>query len=352
MFIVVCVFDLDGQSFASRASTSHTSSSRGSAFRQQTSPPVVQSESNVVLVPTLVRTKAGDVVHGLSASDFIVDDDGIEQSVRLNDSPDFEPLSIVVALEVSRDAAPLFARSGTAKQHSTEAPLSGLGTMMEAFVGQDRANVAVVAFDSQVRLVQDFSRDIPMVAGRLEKLSPGDGGAAILDAVSYSAGLLNHRPANERRVLILISETRDQDSRLARIPNVVQEIGLSNTLVYSLAFSAARVQFLHDLHQQPTRNTDPDLLAPLMIGADSMRKNTARTVATLAGGEYATFTNARNFDARLERFAGDDRDRYMLSFQPTNPKPGPHTITVQLRNRELGYVVTARNMYWSVQRSR
>lgn len=64
----------------------------------------------------------------------------------------------------------------------------------------------------------------------------GDDGAAILDAVSYSAKLLNLRPATGRRVLILISETRDQGSHIAKIANVVQEIGLSNTLVYSLAF--------------------------------------------------------------------------------------------------------------------
>lgn len=344
MLIVVCAFKIEARpslfAFASGVSTS----------RPQTNPPTVQSESTVVLVPTLVRTKAGDVVHGLSAADFIVDDDGRAQSVRLEDSPDVEPLSLVLAVQVGDTAKLILPKPDAAKRPSTEAPLSGLGTMLLAFVGQDKADVAVVSFDSHVYLTQDFSEDIPSVAEKLDKLSRGDGGAAILDAVSYSIGLLNHHRTSGRRVLILISETRDQGSRIARVPNVVQEVGLGNTVVYSLAFSSSRAQFMHDLHEQPQRGADADLLAPLTIAANSVRKNTARTVATLAGGEYATFTNARSFDRDLEGFAGDDRDRYILSFQPTNPKPGPHSITVRLRSSESGYVVTARNMYWSVAR--
>jgi VWFA-related protein len=317
--------------------------------RRQTNSPTVRSESTVVLGPTLVKARAGDIVHGLTAKDFVVEDNGIEQAVRLDDSPDSTSFSIVVAVEVGRDATLLFpASEKTAKHAPAEAPLTGLGTMIEAFVGQTKADVAVVAFDSQVRLVQGFSEDIPMVAGKLDRLGPGDGGAAILDAVSYSARLLYGRAVNDRRVLILISETRDQGSHLAKIPNLVQEIGLSNTLVYGLAFSPARAQFFHDLHEQPKRNTDPNLLAPLMIAANGMRNNAAKTLALLAGGEYATFTSARSFDEHLEAFAGDDRDRYLLTFQPAKPKPGPHRIAVRLRSANSGFTVTARTMYWSV----
>jgi VWFA-related protein len=316
----------------------------------QTNPPPFRSESTVVLVPTLVRTKSGEVVHGLTADDFIVEDNGVDQSVRLDNSVDIEPLSVVVTVEIGRDAVLILPTAGTGKTPSAEAPLSGLGTMLKAFVGQDEADVAVVSFDSHVHLVQGFSEDIPSVADKLDKLAPGDDGAAILDAVSYSVELFNHQATNGRRVLLLISETRDQGSHIARIANIVQEVGLSNTIVYSLAFSPARAEFMHDLHEQPARNTYPNLLAPLMIGANSVRKNSAMTIARLAGGEYATFTNARSFDEHIETFAGDDRDRYVLAFQPQSPKPGPHTITVRLRNRQPGYTVTARSMYWSVAR--
>ena len=37
------------------------------------------AQSNVVLVPTLVRDANGNVVYGLQATDFVIEDDGLEQ---------------------------------------------------------------------------------------------------------------------------------------------------------------------------------------------------------------------------------------------------------------------------------
>jgi hypothetical protein len=44
----------------------------------QTNSPSIRSGSTVVLLPTLVKTKSGDIVFGLSARDFVVEDDGVE----------------------------------------------------------------------------------------------------------------------------------------------------------------------------------------------------------------------------------------------------------------------------------
>ena len=68
----------------------------------------LRSESNLVLVPTLVRTKAGQITYGLDAKDFVIEDDGIEQSVTLDESPEREPTSLVVALQVGRKASSQF----------------------------------------------------------------------------------------------------------------------------------------------------------------------------------------------------------------------------------------------------
>ena len=158
----------------------------------QTTPPAISSESTVVLVPTLVKTKSGGLVLGLAARDFIVEDDGVEQSIQLDDSPEGDPISVVVAVQLGRTAAlqlekpqPPSLGDDAGPRSRSGASLSGLGTMLESYVGEGRAEVAVVTFDSQVQLLQDFTEDIPAVADRLRKLGPGDDGAAILDAVLY-----------------------------------------------------------------------------------------------------------------------------------------------------------------------
>ena len=65
-----------------------------------------------------------------------------------------------------------------------------MGTMLENFIGAMDAEIAVVAFDSRVSLVQNFTRDIPVVNEKLNGLEgSGDSGSAILDAVNYAFSL-------------------------------------------------------------------------------------------------------------------------------------------------------------------
>jgi VWFA-related protein len=329
-----------------------------SICRAQQNPPVIHSQSTVVLVPTLVKTKSGEIIHGLTANDFIVEDNGVEQKVQLDDSPDAEPISVVVAVQTGRTAElqldqPESLSAGTgasSSRHSHKAPLTGLGTMLESYVGESQASVAVVTFDSQIQLLQNFSEDIPGTANALRSIEPGDGGAVILDALLYSLDLLEHRPPEDRRVIILISESRDHGSHVAKLEDVVQRVGVTNTLVYSLSFSPARAEFMRDVTGKNPNSGQTDLLAPIVMAVNALRKNIPGAVAQLTGGDYETFGNKRSFDVQMDALAGRDRNRYFLSFQPTDTKPGPHTITVRLRNPGPKHIVTARTMYWAGER--
>lgn len=306
---------------------------------------MVRSRSAVVLVPTLVRTKSGGAVLNLTAKDFIIEDDGVEQQVLLDESPEAEPVSLVVCVQVGRDAEfHLLNPDGSGK---TGASLSGIGTMLESYIGEGKASVAAVSFDSQVQIVQDFTEDIPRAAEKLTLLGPGDGGAAILDAVLRSIDMLDQRPPRDRRVILLISESRDHGSHVAKLENVIERLGATNTLVYSVSFSPARTELMRDIHGQNPDSGSIDLLAPIVMGVNGLRKNAAGTVAELSGGEYVTFKGKRAFDAQMDAVSGDDHDRYLLSFQPANPKPGPHTLTVKLRKPQQNQIVIARTMYWA-----
>ena len=59
-------------------------------------------QSQLVLVPTAVQTPKGDEIYGLTADSFLVEDNGVRQRVRLDDSGTVQPLSIVVAVQCSR----------------------------------------------------------------------------------------------------------------------------------------------------------------------------------------------------------------------------------------------------------
>jgi hypothetical protein len=336
-----------------------------SGMGAQESSTTLRSESNTVLVPTLVTTKAGKVVYGLGAGDFIIEDDGIEQRTIVDDSPSAEPISLVVALQIGRKASLQFKKKDDAslydrfyseqerkdcrlRKHPCPTAISGLGTMLEALTEETRGEVAVITFDGDVYLFQDFTTDVPTLSRRLKVLTPGDDGAAILDALRFSLEILKLHAKNSRRVVLVVSEGRDHGSHSSTYPALVQQLTLSNTLVCSLTFSPSRSEFMQGLKAAPVSEST-DLLAPIRASIDGMRKSLAVEIANLTGGEARRFKDKSTFDSAFASVDNDIRGRYLLSFQPRHPTPGPHTIRVRLRDSQRDLVLRARNGYWAVQ---
>lgn len=303
----------------------------GIALGQEAS---IRTQSNVVIIPALVKSAKGDLVSGLKAEDFVVEDDGVEQPVHLDETAEGSQLSIVVAIQTGRRAGYEFPR------------IRGLGAMLDPLLDSGLGRVAIVEFDSQTQLMQGFSGSSDKTSETLKGLQQGNGGAAILDALDYSVKLLEKAPAQRRRVLLLVSETRDHGSS-SKIDKVVEEIGRSSAAVYALSFSPSRSNVLDTMRgnnmdeMQPT----PDLLAPIYMATQAMKKNTPKTVASMTGGEYESFATQKTFDTRMVDFTNHIHNRYMLSIEPKDPHPGLHQLRVRLRDGGDGMVL-ARTSYW------
>ncbi|MGA8502651.1 MAG: VWA domain-containing protein [Candidatus Sulfotelmatobacter sp.] len=295
----------------------------------------IHTQSNVVIIPALVKNAKGEAVYGLGAKDFVVEDDGVEQAVRLDEAAEGSAISLVIAIQRGRRANYEFPR------------IRGLSAMVDPIVEAGLGRVAIVEFDSQAELIQDFSGNSDKTTETLKALQPGDGGAAILDAVDYSVKLLEKAPRERQRVLLLISETRDHGSHEAKVDDVVAAIGQSNTAVYALAFSPSRSNVLDTMRGNNIEemHPSPDLLAPFILAAEAMKKNVPRTVAAMTGGEYELFATRTNFEARMIDFTNHLHSRYLLSIEPKNPHAGLHQIRVRLRDPG-DRTVLARSRYW------
>jgi VWFA-related protein len=304
----------------------------GLTFAQE---PAFHSQTNTVLAPALVRDEKGHAVYGLQAKDFVVEDDGVAQTVSLDEPAHAQPISLVVAIQRGGRASYEFSR------------MRGLSTMLEPILSGGNVEVALIEFDSGVDLVQDFTHDAGRIEHELEKLETGDGGAAILDAVFLSEGLLRDRPRENQKMLLLISETRDHGS-IAKIDGVVGAVGTSSTLVYALAFSPAASNVMDTIRGNniDEMHAAPDLLAVLKLAREGLRKNVPESIASMTGGEYALFETRQGFETRMNEFDNHLRSRYLLSFAPKDPHPGLHAIRVQLKNGGKETVL-ARTSYWA-----
>jgi VWFA-related protein len=294
-------------------------------------PPTIRVNTSVVLVPTLVEKPTGEVVYGLGATDFTLEDNGVKQEIHVDDDLDTQPVSLVVCIERGRSSGLEFDK------------LAKLGPLLDLFTAGGRGEAALVVFDSKPVYLDAFSRDTDYITEDLQQLRPGDGGAAILDAVGYSVDLLEHRPPDHRRVLLLISESRDHGSKKFSATDLVERIGTSNTLVLSLTFSPTKANLI----DWGKGNPGGSLLAPLMMAIAAVHKNAAREIASMSGGEYAAFTKEKGFQDRVDELASHSRNRYILSFHPSDLTPGLHTIQVKLNN-DYNARVVARASYWAV----
>jgi VWFA-related protein len=298
--------------------------------------PSFSSRSNLVPVPTLVRDAQGNAVYGLRAQDFIIEDDGVEQAVHLDDPAEAEPISFLIAVQYGRRAEREFGRMG------------GLAAMLDPILSGPQNEAALLVFDSKLNLVHDFTKQAEVIETDLKNLEPGDHGAAILDAVAYSAKMLAKRPEGRQRVLLLISETRDHGSHFAKIDDAVRLVGVTHTLVYALPFSPYISQQL-DTARGSNRDewgTGVDFIEKLAAARQAMRKNSAKALASMTGGEYELFATRKKFESDLIGFANHLHSRYLLSFEPKDPHAGLHRIRVRLRNAGSNQTLLFRSTYW------
>lgn len=294
------------------------------------------SRSNLVEVPTLVLDRDGKVVEGLRTEDFVIEDDGAGQKVQLNDDPDVRPISVMIAIQVGGRANREYGR------------ISTLPSMLDPVLTGPDVEAAVLYFDSKLNLVQDFSNNSERTENVVKDLPSGDSGAAILDAIAYSARLLARQPPEREKVLLLISETRDHGSKFTKLDELVPLIGGNNISVYTLPFSPYKSQQLDVLRGSNRDEWGPEIniLEKLEDIHQAMRKNTPRTLAEITGAEYEPFASHNAFESNMLNFTNHLYSRYRLSFAPKDPAPGLHQIRVRLRDPKPGERLLFRTSYW------
>jgi VWFA-related protein len=352
------------------------------------------AQTSLVIVPALVRSKSGQLVFNLDASDFALTDDGIPQKLMLEPDTGGEPLALVVVVEVG----------GAGAREFDNDKLAPLAPMLESMVGNVPHSIAVVAFDSQPKLVQQFTSNVDAAAKAIVALTPGcsrqhhmenceapgsfhdlstaDNGAAILDALGFAVGLLRDQPFSDRRAILLVSETIDRGSELT-VDDAVRALSDTNTAIYSFGFSTGKSEAAHYAYRElpgshrysnPPNGCmgkdpvpDPDathsktvqaydcltqLAPPLALAkmaailiTDGLHRNVPETVARLTGGEYFRLTDRKNLERGLQTIANHLPNRYVLSFHPPSPHPGFHAIELRLPNY-TNLEVTGRRGYW------
>src|SRR5260370_14752269 len=169
----------------------------------QAQDPTFRATVPTVLVPTTVTDKKGHYINGLSAADLIVLDNGVPQTIGV-DAADATTIPIAIVFAVQADDVAATAILKVRK----------IGSLIQPLITGERGRAAVVAYGSKAALVQDFTSDPEQISRAFAEIEPEAGRpAAMLDAVSDGTAVFSQAPANERRIVVVIGESRDRGSK-------------------------------------------------------------------------------------------------------------------------------------------
>jgi len=161
-------------------------------------------QSRLVLVPVNVTDAKERMVDGLEPKDFIMLDNGRPQKVTVDTvATGVAPIALVVAVQTSR-----ISKAVLEKVHK-------IGAMIQPLVTGGCGCAAVVSFSERIGWIQECTNSEDALAHAFEQARPGEAKSArMLDAVDESIQRLRQH-SNSRRVLLLISESRDRGSETA-----------------------------------------------------------------------------------------------------------------------------------------
>lgn len=292
-----------------------------------------QAEPRTVWIQVTVTDAAGQLVTSLRQDDFTILADGEVRDVTVF-SKDELPAAISLMLDAS-----LSMRMQALNVRRAAALL------MDEFVRGDRVNIG--SFDRAVLISDRFTAHQATILRSLDQPrggastpcvppntqrrpgqlgdpnappTPGTGGTAMWDAVWCSVRELQRDTESIRKVLIVISDGKDNSSRSAEGPvlRLAQALG---ALAYTVGLRGT----------EPLDRSDARL----------------RRLATETGGRYFPFNEGDSLDPVFARIGEELRGQYVLGFEP-RARENEGTLTVRVRTP--GLIARTRTYYSTVIR--
>ena len=290
----------------------------------------------VVFLPVTVMDVEGRYIDGLEASDFELTDNGKAVLFEMTTSDSVTaPLALVVAVQANENALAALEK------------IQKTGSVVPALISGARGSVLVIGFGEEVTTVQGWTRDSGEVSRAFRALRPQwDPKARMLDAVTEGIKLLSERAPEERRVLLVISETKDRGSKAALndVAVLAQRAGVS---IHAVTFSAYATAFTKKGGTQPDpRHSGGNILGIFTEIGRLGKENTIEALTVASGGRSRGFTTLHGLEEELGHVGEEIHSQYLLNFTPVSPKKGFHSISVRVKSRKDA-IVRTRPGYWA-----
>jgi len=240
----------------------------------------MKTQVDEVVLPVTVVDRKQHIVTNLSQNDFLVYED--EQPQRITG---FKREDIPVSLGILVD------NSGSMRQKRV-AVTKAVVNLVKASNPQDEG--FVVNFNDEPYIDQEFTADVNLMRDALDRLD-SRGGTALYDAVFASAEYLAKGARREKKVLLVITDGEDNESRLSLEEAIRSVQGESGPVIYCIG----------------------------ILGSEGRERRAKRALEALSiqTGGMAFFPKSLDeVDEVSQEVARDIRNQYTIAYKSTNPQ--------------------------------
>ncbi len=300
-------------------------------------PDIIKLDTALVAVPVVVTDRYGRFITGLTRQEFVVREDGIQQSVTSFSSTE-APFNVALLIDTSR---------------STKGILGVIRKAAREFIKQLQPNdrVLVVTFDERVQFIGDFTSDRREL-GRAVRSVKSSYLTSLYDAIHRT---INEKlaPIQGRKAIVMLTDGVDTYSRQASYESALELVATTGIPSYAI--------------QYETRNagvspTSPFNLPPNIwrfnfssFAGDSQKQQTRdryliateflQALAVQSGARLFRAGSIENTSFAFGMIANELRNQYTLAYYSTNDKrDGSYrTLSVGVNREDL--VVRSRRGY-------
>jgi VWFA-related protein len=315
-------------------------------------------QTRVVVAPVTVTNRNGNIVSNLTPKDFRLRDNDTFQ--QITEDIALHPVSMVIVVQANSEVEKMLPA------------VLKLGSAIHAQILGEEGEAAVLKFDSRIATLTDFTSDPDKLSMALRQLKAGNAASRLNDATDEAISLLRKRPNSRRKVVLLISEPRDNSSEL-RPREVLTAAELANVVIYSINISrivaqakapppasrsvldnrppgavylgAGNIETPTIQSQQAVGNWAPLIEDLYDAGKGLFIANPLEVYTTYTGGRQYGFKTQKDLGRAVFQLGEELHSQYLLTYRPTNQEEaGYHKIVVDVLNPDVK--VRARNGYY------
>jgi len=311
--------------------------------------PIFSVNVKVVNVLAIVRDRQGNIINTLGKDDFVLQEDGRQQSIHYFTRETDLPLTLGLLVDVSGSEV-----------RAIEEEKRASAAFTREFLRAGIDSSFLIQFATEAELLQDVTRDPTRMQSALQDLqtpnpedntvvvpgtgphaAPGHGtrggGTLFYDAIFLAADEMMQKQSG-RKAIVLLTDGVDHGSKIS-LDLAIESAQRANTMVYSIYFNG----------NDGVDGTEESVDSPLSRQLDSKTGREAlERLSKQTGGRMFVVSNTNSVSQIYAQIQDELRNEYSIGYSPDRaPGDKADYRHITLTTKQKDYQVQAREGYYA-----